>query len=155
VTRWGVLYLTERTDLTEHIAALFRAHRTPPAYRYHRTLLLMKIPIRRQKTAYIQPIGVSRWSRPFPSGEGKGEGPAGVGGGATQSQNAFGIQRTQSVRNFIIIRYCTTYHFFLLLPPLTNIKKIVQRRGSRLQPAWWKPYNDWQHVRRRCSRQTL
>jgi len=27
------------------------------------------------KTAYIQPIGLSRWSRPFPSGEGKGEGP--------------------------------------------------------------------------------
>ena len=27
-------------------------------------------------------IGVSRWSRPFPSGEGKGEGPAGEGGGA-------------------------------------------------------------------------
>ena len=27
------------------------------------------------KAAYIQPIGVSRWSLPFPSGEGKGEGP--------------------------------------------------------------------------------
>ena len=26
--------------------------------------------------AYILPIGVSRWSRPFPSGEGKGEGPS-------------------------------------------------------------------------------
>jgi len=55
----------------------------------------------------------------------KGEGPAGVGGGPTLSQNDFAIQRTQSVRNFIIIRYCTTYHFFLLLLPLTNIKKIV------------------------------
>ena len=29
-----------------------------------------------QQAAYIQPIGVSRWSRPFPSGEGKGEGPS-------------------------------------------------------------------------------
>ena len=27
------------------------------------------------KAAYIQPIGVSRWSLPFPSGEGTGEGP--------------------------------------------------------------------------------
>ena len=31
--------------------------------------------IRRQKAAYVQPIGVSRWSLPFPSGEGPGEGP--------------------------------------------------------------------------------
>ena len=31
--------------------------------------------IRRQKAAYILPIGVSRWSLPFPSGEGSGEGP--------------------------------------------------------------------------------
>ena len=29
-----------------------------------------------QQVAYILPIGVSRWSRPFPSGEGKGEGPS-------------------------------------------------------------------------------
>ena len=67
--------LTELTDLTEPFCALFRSHRTPPAYRIHRTLLPMKIPIRRQKAAYIQPIGVSRWSLPFPSGEGSGEGP--------------------------------------------------------------------------------
>ena len=52
-----------------------RVHRRPSAYRGHRALLLMKIPIRRQKAAYIQPIGVSRWSLPFPSGEGSGEGP--------------------------------------------------------------------------------
>ena len=32
--------------------------------------------------AYIHSIGVSRWLLPFPSGEGKGEGPAGEGGGA-------------------------------------------------------------------------
>ena len=32
-------------------------------------------------------IGVSRWLRPFPSGEGKGEGPAGEGGGASISRN--------------------------------------------------------------------
>ena len=37
--RWGVFSLTELTDLTEHICAQFRTHRTPPAYRYHRTLL--------------------------------------------------------------------------------------------------------------------
>jgi len=35
---WGVFSLTELTDLTEHICALFRTHKTPPAYRYHRTL---------------------------------------------------------------------------------------------------------------------
>jgi len=36
--------LTERTEFTEHFCAQFRAHRTPPAYRVHRALLLMKIP---------------------------------------------------------------------------------------------------------------
>ena len=41
------LFLTELTDLTELFCVLFRTHRTPPAYRYHRALLLMKIPIRR------------------------------------------------------------------------------------------------------------
>ena len=35
---WIFLSLTELTDLTEHIYALFRSHRTPPAYRYHRGL---------------------------------------------------------------------------------------------------------------------
>ena len=39
-TRWGGFSLTELTDLTEPFSALFRSHRTPPAYRYHRTLLL-------------------------------------------------------------------------------------------------------------------
>ena len=34
------LSLTELTDLTEHFCALFRTHRTPPAYRYHRTFQL-------------------------------------------------------------------------------------------------------------------
>ena len=36
----GYFPLTELTDLTEHICALFRTHRTPPAYRYHRTFQL-------------------------------------------------------------------------------------------------------------------
>ena len=35
----GVLSLTELTDVTDLICAQFRSHRTPPAYRYHRTLL--------------------------------------------------------------------------------------------------------------------
>ena len=30
--------LTERTEFTEHYCAQFRAHRRPPAYRYHRGL---------------------------------------------------------------------------------------------------------------------
>ena len=38
-TRRGVLSLTELTDLTELFGAQFRTHRTPPAYRIHRTLL--------------------------------------------------------------------------------------------------------------------
>ena len=38
-TRCGVFSLTELTDLTEPFCALFRTHRTPPAYRIHRTLL--------------------------------------------------------------------------------------------------------------------
>ena len=42
LSRWGVLSLTELTDLTEPICALFRSHRTPPAYRYHRTFQLKK-----------------------------------------------------------------------------------------------------------------
>ena len=33
----------------------FRAHRTPPTYRYHRALLPMKIPIRRQKQPTSSP----------------------------------------------------------------------------------------------------
>ena len=32
--------LTELTDLTEPFSTLFRTHRTPPAYRYHRTFQL-------------------------------------------------------------------------------------------------------------------
>ena len=54
------LSLTELTDLTEPICALFRSHRRPPAYRIHRTLLLSSIPIRRQKAAYIQLTWVFR-----------------------------------------------------------------------------------------------
>ena len=34
------LSLTELTDLTEPFSTLFRSHRTPPAYRIHRALLL-------------------------------------------------------------------------------------------------------------------
>ena len=34
------LSLTELTDLTEPLCAQFRAHRRPPAYRYHRTFQL-------------------------------------------------------------------------------------------------------------------
>ena len=37
-TRWGGFSLTEHTDLTDPFCALFRTHRTPPAYRFHRTL---------------------------------------------------------------------------------------------------------------------
>jgi len=40
LTRWGGLSLTEHTEVTEVLSARFRAHRTPPAYRIHRTLLL-------------------------------------------------------------------------------------------------------------------
>ena len=61
----------------------FRAHRTPPAYRVHRGLSAIIITKKGYNEAYILFIGVSRWLRPFPSGEGKGEGPAGEGGGAT------------------------------------------------------------------------
>ena len=45
VTRWGVFSLTELTEFTEHFCAQFRAHRTPPAYRVHRALLL-KVAVR-------------------------------------------------------------------------------------------------------------
>ena len=38
--RWGVFFLTERTEFTELFGAQFRAHRTPSAYRVHRALLL-------------------------------------------------------------------------------------------------------------------
>ena len=69
-----VFALTELTELTEPFWRTFRAHRRPPAYRIHRTLLLKKIPIRRKKAAYIQSIGVSRCLRPFPSGGGEGGG---------------------------------------------------------------------------------
>ena len=42
LSRWGGLSLTELTELTEPFCAQFRAHRTPPAYRVHRALLLKK-----------------------------------------------------------------------------------------------------------------
>ena len=35
-----IFSLTELTDLTERYCAQFRTHRTPPAYRVHRTLQL-------------------------------------------------------------------------------------------------------------------
>ena len=37
---WGVLSFTDLTDLTDPFCAQFRSHRTPPAYRYHRTFQL-------------------------------------------------------------------------------------------------------------------
>ena len=40
LSRRTFLSLTELTDLTEPICALFRSHRRPSAYRIHRTLLL-------------------------------------------------------------------------------------------------------------------
>ena len=40
LSRWGVFSLTELTELTEPFCEQFRAHRTPPAYRVHRALLL-------------------------------------------------------------------------------------------------------------------
>ena len=39
-SRCGDFSLTELTEFTEHFCAQFRAHRTPPAYRVHRALLL-------------------------------------------------------------------------------------------------------------------
>ena len=41
----GGFSLTELTDLTEPLCAQFRAHRRPPAYRYHRTFQL-KVAVR-------------------------------------------------------------------------------------------------------------
>ena len=41
----GGFSLTDLTDLTEPLCALFRAHRRPLAYRYHRTLQL-KVAVR-------------------------------------------------------------------------------------------------------------
>ena len=146
--RWWGFSLTDHTDLTEHICALFRTHRTPPAYRIHRTFQLkvavtfceigwlnvsveccvfcssvfsvrkrtivklagevfshrthrfnrifLRTVSRPQNASGIQIsqsvktivdtnkgqykadillIGVSRWSLPFPPGEGSGEGP--------------------------------------------------------------------------------
>ena len=38
INSWKVFSLTELTNLTELFGSRFRAHRTPPAYRYHRGL---------------------------------------------------------------------------------------------------------------------
>ena len=72
-TRWGVFSLTELTDLTDPLCALFRTHRTPPAYRYHRALLLMKIPIGdiTKPTSTYRGISVIT---PLPFGGGEGGG---------------------------------------------------------------------------------
>ena len=45
LSRWWGFSLTERTEFTELFGAQFRAHRTPPAYRVHRALLL-KVAVR-------------------------------------------------------------------------------------------------------------
>ena len=39
-THWGGISLTDLTDLTDPFCAQFRFHRTPPAYRIHRTFQL-------------------------------------------------------------------------------------------------------------------
>ena len=39
-THWGGISLTDLTDLTDPFCAQFRFHRTPPAYRFHRTFQL-------------------------------------------------------------------------------------------------------------------
>ena len=59
-TRWGGFSLTELTDFTEPFCALFRTHRTPPAYRIHRGLSAIIITNKGHNEAYILFIGVSR-----------------------------------------------------------------------------------------------
>ena len=66
--------LTELTDLTEPFCALFRSHRTPPAYRVHRGLSAIIITNKGHNEAYILFIGVSRWLRPSLLGRGRGRG---------------------------------------------------------------------------------
>ena len=75
------LSLTELTDLTEHICAQFRTHRTPSAYRYHRALLPMKIPIRRQKQPTSTSHGYLCDYSPSLRGRGRGRGQLGTGEG--------------------------------------------------------------------------
>ena len=53
---WVVFSLTELTDLTEPFCAQFRAHRRPPAYRYHRGLTPSPSP---------NGEGSSMWGYPF------------------------------------------------------------------------------------------
>ena len=69
-----IFSLTELTDLTERYCAQFRTHRTPPAYRYHRALLPMKIPIRRQKQPTSSPHGYLGDHSPSLRGRGRGRG---------------------------------------------------------------------------------
>ena len=75
------LSLTEHTDLTEPFCALFRTHEevapppTPPR-REGRNMwgYPYKTASKGHNEAYVLFIGVSRWSLPFPLGEGPGEG---------------------------------------------------------------------------------
>ena len=80
--RWGVFSLTELTDLTEPFAHCFEPIREwplpqPLPRREGRDMwgYPYKTAIKGHNKTYILFIGVSRWLRPFPSGEGKGEGP--------------------------------------------------------------------------------
>ena len=74
-----VFSLTELTDLTEPFCALFRSHRTPPAYRVHRTFQLLSLLIRDITKPTFSPQGYLGDHSPSLRGRGRGRGQLVVG----------------------------------------------------------------------------
>ena len=75
LTRFLGIFFSHRTHrFNRTCGALFRTHRTPPAYRIHRGLSAIIITNKGHNEAYILFIGVSRWLRPSLRGRGRGRG---------------------------------------------------------------------------------
>ena len=83
-------------------------------------------------------IGVSRWSRPFPSGEGKGEGPAGEGGGAiiflnpVRSVHLCSLWEKICHSLFVIMSFCLQKN---ICPTLSLCYSVFKKTSLSFRPS--------------------
>ena len=71
----GHFFLSQSSQSSRSFLAHISSSQNASGIQSSQSVIANEDTIRRQKAAYVQPIGVSRWSLPFPSGEGPGEGP--------------------------------------------------------------------------------